>query len=91
MSQAKNLQRVDARIAHAVVAFWQQRVASTQQEFHMDDVTEYVRLQHQIAPDSAGRVMRDLRQRGKINYEVVSRRDSRYRALPTMEMLCGKQ
>ena len=37
----------------------------------------------ETAPGSADRVLRDLRQRGSIDYEVVSRRSSLYRVLAT--------
>ena len=35
-----------------------------------------------VAPGSADRVLRDLRKRRKLNYKVLSRRESRYRVIP---------
>ena len=35
-----------------------------------------------VAPGSSDRVLRDLRKRRKLNYKVLSRRESRYRVIP---------
>lgn len=48
------------------------------QRFHMDELTRYVRQQVPTAPDSAGRILRALRQDGVIEYRLVSRHDSEY-------------
>ena len=37
---------------------------------------------NRVAPDSPGRILRQLRQQRLLNYEVVSRRQSLYRVLP---------
>lgn len=82
--QAQNLQRVSANIAAYVLRFVCERGVGA--EFHMSDLTNYVRNLTGIAPDSAGRILRDLRQRGAIGYEVVSRKDSRYRITAIAEV-----
>jgi hypothetical protein len=49
----------------------------------MDELVAYVKTQvPETAPDSSSRIMRDLRQKGKLRYTLVSRRDSRYRIDP---------
>lgn len=50
----------------------------------MDELRRYVgrELEEAIAPDSPGRILRQLRQQGVLNYAVVSRRQSLYRVVP---------
>lgn len=77
MDNAAHLAAVRQRIAPAIFGFcWANRGC----EFHADDLRQHVaQATGGAAPASADRVLRDLRQRGVINYEVVSRKDSRYR------------
>jgi hypothetical protein len=76
MSQSEELERVSARIAGAVIHFCRKHQGKT---FHADDLRLHVqRAVGGGAPASADRVLRDLRQRGVINYEVISRSESRY-------------
>lgn len=74
-----NLRRVSGRIAALVVEFVTARVG---QVWHAGDLHKFVAEREQISPASADRVLRDLRQRGKVAYELVSRRSSEYRSLP---------
>lgn len=77
--QTEEKQRVSDRIAGAIVAFWLAREG----EFHVEELRAYVeRVVGKTAPASADRILRDLRQRKVINYVVVSRSQSLYRALP---------
>ncbi len=46
--------------------------------FHMEDLTLYVQARMKVAPDSPGRILRQLRQQG-LKVELVSRRGSLYR------------
>jgi hypothetical protein len=79
-SHAANLERVSERIAAANQVFCEGRRGST---FHADELRAHVRAAcGPVAPGSPDRVLRDLRQRGLIAYELVSRRDSLYRLLP---------
>lgn len=79
--QSENIARVRSRIAGLVVAFWRERLAGKRQ-FHMDELREYVGAAvGKIAPDSPGRIMRDLCQDGVINYRVVMRSESLYEAM----------
>lgn len=67
-------QRVFSRIAPIIMNFRQQ--CST---FHAEQLRDYVIAQApDIAPDSPGRILRELRLRGKLNYVVVNRRQSLY-------------
>lgn len=50
--------------------------------FNMIELTCHVSECTPIAPDSAGRIMRLLRQKGEINYKVVSRSESKYEVIP---------
>ena len=77
--QTENLTRVTEAIAQHVTAF----VASPD-EFHAADLRDYVyrNVRGYIAPASPDRILRSLRQRGVIDYEVVSRSKSLYRSIP---------
>lgn len=80
--QRQNLRRVADAIGASVVAFVEQRLASGQPEFSMEMLRAFVVARGASAPDSAGRILRDLKQRGRVNYVVVDRSKSRYRAMP---------
>jgi hypothetical protein len=78
LEQRENLERVSSRIAKSVLDFCR----STKWagcDWHMEQLTRFVRADTGVAPDSPGRILRDLRQKGLINYEVVNRRQSLYR------------
>lgn len=81
--QTANITRVSANIAPHICHFLESHL---NQEFHADDLRQYVSERTTIAPGSADRVLRDLRKRGVISYEVVSRSRSLYRALPVGQM-----
>lgn len=76
------LARVNSRIAKSVLEFCRGTLldpTSASGQFRMEQLTEWVRWDAGIAPDSPGRILRDLRQKGLIDYEVVNRRASLYR------------
>ena len=77
--QTENLARVSDAIAQHVTAF-----VTSHDEFHAADLREYVyrNVQGYIAPASPDRILRSLRQRGVIDYEVISRSKSLYRSIP---------
>lgn len=77
--QQANLNRVGHNIAGLVADFCRSRFREGSAEFHMSDLTTYVNARSLIAPDSAGRILRDLRRRRVLSYEVVSRSQSLYR------------
>lgn len=47
--------------------------------FHMKDLTDFVLGNMMVAPDTPGRIMRDMKKRGKVNYVLISRSQSLYR------------
>lgn len=75
-AQAQNVERVSARIARHVVEFCRERIG---QQFHADDLRAYVTSKSEGAPSSPDRILRDLRQRGVVTYDVISRKGSLYR------------
>lgn len=75
-AQAVNLQRVGGRIGPVVEDFCRERLGMT---FHVADLQSYVLGRALVAPASPDRILRDLRSRGLIAYEVVNRSQSLYR------------
>jgi hypothetical protein len=47
--------------------------------FHMKDLTDYVLGQMMVAPDTPGRILRDMKAKGKLGYTLLSRAQSLYR------------
>ena len=90
-SQEENLDRVTEKISAAVVQFCELEPEKREKEFRMTELTQFVSERvGPSAPDSPGRVLRLLRQSGKIAYSVVSRRNSVYRIIrptPVQERL----
>jgi hypothetical protein len=73
--QEENLNRVRSRIGHVIMEF--ARIYAGRM-FHADDLREYVREHYGVAPASPDRILRDLRQRGLLNYIVINRKQSLY-------------
>ncbi len=75
--QASQIARVSQRISAAILEFIDTHNAS----FHANDLRVFVctRVGH-TAPGSADRILRNLRQRRVIDYTVISRSQSLYRA-----------
>lgn len=70
-----HLARVTSRIKAAIIAFTARKTL-----FRADQLRAYVALRcGTTAPASADRILRNLRQRGRLNYVVVNRRESLYR------------
>ena len=70
------LDAVASRIGSAILDFCSARGG---QEFHADDLRRFVAQKVGLcAPGSADRVLRDLRQRGAIDYVCISRSESLY-------------
>ncbi len=76
--QATELSRVTARIAPLVLRFCRNR-KRTAPQFRLAELTFFVGLHAQVAPDSPRRVLSHLRDRGLVQYRLVSRRESLYR------------
>ena len=77
--QRQNLRRVADAIAPTIAAFIDARIGET---FTMSELQAHVAARHPSAPDSPSRILRMLKQGGRVNYVVENRRQSRYRALP---------
>jgi hypothetical protein len=73
-SQEEHLRRVRSKIARAVLEF-----CDAHTEFHAAQLRAYVVAQELVAPASPDRILRDLRQKGFLDYEVIDRRASLYR------------
>jgi hypothetical protein len=69
-------ERVYSRIAPIILQFKAEHSTST---FHVEDLREYVRrCVPEIAPDSPGRILRELRLQRLLDYVVINRRQSLY-------------
>jgi len=75
--QQHHLTRVTDNIGATVVEFCQRRLGSG---FCAAELRGYVTQRHPlIAPESPGRILRELKKRGVVDYELVSRAQSLYR------------
>lgn len=81
--QREEIARVTSVIGNTILRFLRVRLAAGHNEFHADDLRRYIseHLTEATAPASADRILRDLRQRGVCQYEVLSRSESLYRIL----------
>lgn len=84
-THAVSLERVTSRIAGHALAFCRLVLADRfvdPGQFRMEELRQYVDQAEgrYVAPDSAGRILRDLKQRGLVGYTLISRRESLYRA-----------
>ncbi len=66
--------RVRSRIGSLIMEFCRENYI-----FRMEDLTLYVQARMKVAPDSPGRILRELRRKGYLNYRVLSRRNSLYK------------
>ena len=80
--QEENIERVKSRIERPIMLFAAAVMRRRDPTFHMEDLRTWVRrsVTH-IAPDSPGRILRLLRQANRLDYKVISRRDSHYKLL----------
>jgi len=77
--------RVRSRIGSLIMEFCHFQFGTfADAEFYMEELRGYVekRVQGTIAPDSPGRILRQLRQQQQLNYKVISRSKSLYRVVP---------
>jgi hypothetical protein len=80
VSQTANLRRVSDNIASYVLEFLRFELMFGTGEFYASDLRGFVqRSVGMIAPESPGRILRELRKQGRVDYEVVSRAGSLYR------------
>jgi hypothetical protein len=80
-------ERVRTRIGGAIKQFG---LSVFSRDVHADEIRHYVTTHvGPVAPGSADRILRDLRQRGEIDYVLVSRRKSLYRFVRVGEVMAG--
>ena len=81
--QESELVRVRHRIGVAICDALATRLALHRPEFFAEELRREVaaRIAQKAAPGSADRILRDLRQRGVLDYVVLSRRRSHYRVV----------
>lgn len=74
-----DITRVNNAIAKHIETF-----VCTHNEWHVEELRKFVfdNVGGYVAPASPDRILRDLRQKGRVNYVVVSRAKSLYRSLP---------
>lgn len=73
----ENLERVTTRIWRAVISF-----CKDNPRFHADELRRFViRETGIVAPASADRILRYLRQKKRLDYKVLSRRESLYQVI----------
>jgi hypothetical protein len=80
-------ERVYGKIAPLILSFHSINLGKS---FHAEDLRRYVLFfAPDIAPDSPGRILRELRLEGKLNYVVINRRDSLYqfRSIRTLDLV----
>lgn len=83
--QAEQIERVRERIARYIRVFFVLQIASGKHEFHAEDLQSYVAKMARCAPASADRVMRAMKQDGDLDYLLIDRRKSLYRAVSVRE------
>lgn len=74
--QSAQIERVTDRIGFLVFEFCANTGAG--RRFRMEELTAFVAARAQVAPDSPGRILRQLRRAGHVDYHVVNRAESLY-------------
>jgi hypothetical protein len=84
--QIQQLNRVAATAKEAILDFIKARLADTENNgaFTADQLRFYVNNNTSggVSPSSSDRVLRQLRQEGKLDYAVLNRGKSLYKAVP---------
>ena len=84
--QEKQIARVYATTAEAIKDFYVQRLADDVNHgaFTADQLRAFVNdnVENGVSPSSSDRILRLLRQRGEVDYIVLNRGKSLYRAVP---------
>ena len=78
--QGPQLERARAAISDHILHFCAVRLQSGG-VFRMDELRQYVAAHVPVAPDSPGRILRDLRRSGEVDYQVAERQGSLYRVV----------
>ena len=81
--QAEHIERVGRKIGETVLQFCM-TYETTGAPFTANQLTQYVRLYHpDTAVESPMRILRQLKERGFVSYECISRKDSQYTIINT--------
>jgi hypothetical protein len=84
--QTEQLKRVMATASEAILAFYKERVGQPGEgsAFTADQLRFFVNnnVSGGVSPSTADRVLRNLRQQNKLDYVVLNRSKSLYRAVP---------
>jgi hypothetical protein len=75
--QPAQLARVAGKTAAVIIEFFS--TLSVGQDFHADELRQFVAQRLTVAPGSPDRIMRELRRHGEVSYQVVNRAKSLYR------------
>lgn len=78
--QTREIWRVNKRL-QALIEEFLYSVKGIGKNFHMTELTKFVSSREPCAPDSPGRILRNMRKKGLCAYEVIDRADSLYRVL----------
>ncbi len=77
----EQMERIRSRMGRHLMQFWE--TMKFGDRFHAIDRDRYIRSQGLMAaPESTGRLMRDFRQYGRLNYRVVRGEKSLYEKIP---------
>lgn len=79
--QKENIERVSKKIGDWIFDFCRERMKEGRYEFYMNQLSQYVADRVATTYDSCSRILRMLKGKGVLLYEVVSRKDSLYRLL----------
>lgn len=88
--QQENLERVSRSIAPTILAFLRGLKPRGIVLFHAEELRRVVNQTCGTAPASADRVLRDLRRKRRVAYEVENRRRSLYRLVDVECSRCNK-
>jgi len=80
--QDDNLKRVLTKVRPCILEFQKIHRELRRDKFTMSDLVIFILQHHQIAPDSASRCLRKMRESGEINYDVPAKKDGLYVWLP---------
>jgi hypothetical protein len=71
-----DIERVKGKLRETILRFARRRLFK---DFHAAELLTYCRVLHpEVAPDSPGRILRELRKDGVLDYVMTSRRNSEY-------------
>jgi len=70
--------RISGNISGVILSFCKERMLSDRHDFTMNELEEYVNRQHHITAGSAGRILRELKLIGRVQYDVKDRSRALY-------------